>query len=487
MSFISLEFVALFIITIGVYYVLPHKYRWILLLAASYSFYMFWKPIYILLLLTSTLVDYYAARMMSETIDKSERKKYLLLSLVTNLGLLAFFKYFGLFESTAADFFGLFGLNYIGTGWNILLPIGISFYTFQTIGYTLDVYRGTIKAEKHIGYFALYVSFFPQLVAGPIERAGNLMPQLRKKFVFNYNQSVDGIFLVCLGFLKKTVIADRLAIIIDKVFDNPQAFAGPQLLFFSALFLYQIFFDFSSYTDIARGTSKLLGIELMENFKRPFAASTISDLWSRWHISLTSWFSNYLSIPIYKKYRKMNKTFAYIFSLVVTLGLCGLWHGASWTFLIWGLYIAVVMIIGNKTRPYRKKIKIALKIDKLPIINRLMEFFTVMITVSIAMVFFRSPDMPFAIDYIKTAFTFQNSSSILSNLLSVGIGMYELSITAAFCIAIEVYQLVLEKTSLIALRTKIKPVIRYAIYIAMILSILILGKFTGSEYIYFQF
>ncbi len=487
MSFISIEYVILFITAISLYYILPHKFRWILLLAASYTFYMFWKPSFIILLLASTSVDYFAAIQMSKTDNKRKRKMFLLLSLFVNLGLLGFFKYFGMVDTAVSSLLLSAGINYAGTGWNILLPIGISFYTFQTIGYTIDVYRGTVQPEKHFGYFALYVSFFPQLVAGPIERASNLLPQLKKKFHFDYAQSVEGMMLICWGFFKKAIIADRLAIAIDSIFATPEEFSGIHLFVSGAVFLYQLYFDFSSYTDIARGTAKILGINLMINFRRPFAARTISDLWSRWHISLTSWFASYLSVPLYKKFRKLNKRFAYILSTIITLAICGLWHGADWSFIVWGAFLAIVMIFGNLTRPFRKKVKSKLKIDKMPMLNRTLEFIGVMSTVTIAMVFFRAPDISSAISFFRQMFTPNNVPLFTGLLERLNINRIELAIIATGCLIVEIVQYMGRNRRLFEKLSTRKPVFRYAVYLGIIMTILILGKFTGSPYIYFQF
>ncbi|MDX1359214.1 MAG: MBOAT family O-acyltransferase, partial [Clostridia bacterium] len=450
-------------------------------------FYMFWKPVFIVLLLASTGVDYFAAIMMSKTDDKAKRKKFLLLSLIVNLGLLGFFKYFGMLDSTAVNLFSSIGLSYRGTGWNILLPIGISFYTFQTIGYTIDVYRGTVKAERHFGYFALYVSFFPQLIAGPIERARNLLPQLKKKFNFDYAQSVEGMLLICWGFFKKTIIADRLAIGIDSVFAAPEKFSPVHLFISSFLFLYQLYFDFSSYTDIARGTAKILGIELMKNFNRPFAAKSISDLWSRWHISLTSWFASYVSVPLYRRFRKMNKKAAYILATIITLSLCGLWHGADWSFILWGAYIAVVMIIGNLTRRYRMKLKDRLGITKLPFLNRSIEIITVMILVASAMVLFRAPDMASAANYYANMLSPSRVPLIEGLLGRLNMTKIDLLIVVAGAAVVELVQYLGRKGVFFEKLASIKPVFRYSIYVTLIMLILVLGKFTGSPYIYFQF
>ncbi|MFC1785350.1 MBOAT family O-acyltransferase, partial [Candidatus Neomarinimicrobiota bacterium] len=290
MLFNSTQFIIFFPVVVFFYFLLPHRFRWMLLLVASYYFYMCWKAEYLLLILGSTIVDYIVAIQMSRQSTKAKKKLYLILSLAVNLGLLFGFKYFNFFSDSFRTIFDQFNVLYNVPTFKVLLPVGISFYTFQTLSYTIDVYRGKREPEKHLGIFALYVAFFPQLVAGPIERSTRLLPQLVKKYNFDYNRVTDGLKLMLWGFFKKVVIADRVAVIVNQVYNNPNDAAGLPLLIGTYLFAFQIYCDFSGYSDIAIGAAKVFGIDLMQNFRRPYFAKSIREFWQRWHISLSTWF-----------------------------------------------------------------------------------------------------------------------------------------------------------------------------------------------------
>ena len=259
---------------------------------------MSWKAEYLILIIISTIIDYFAAIQMSKQTVSSKRKLYLLLSLFVNLGLLFGFKYFNFFSDSLCTIFDQFNIFYNVPTFKVLLPVGISFYTFQTLSYTIDVYRKKREPEKHLGIFALYVAFFPQLVAGPIERSTRLLPQLVEKYNFNYDRVTDGLKLMLWGFFKKVVIADRIAVIVNQVYSNPNEAAGIPLLIGTYLFAFQIYCDFSGYSDIAIGAAKVFGIDLMQNFRRPYFAKSIREFWQRWHISLSTWFRDYLYRPL---------------------------------------------------------------------------------------------------------------------------------------------------------------------------------------------
>lgn len=357
MLFNSIEFLLFFPIVVMLFFLLPHRLRWILLLTASYIFYMVWKPEYIILIVFSTLVDYYAGLMMDKQDEKAKRKKYLLLSLFVNLGLLFVFKYFNFFNAELGRLYSMFSHQEYSIGsLRILLPMGISFYTFQTLSYSIDVYRGKRRAEKHLGYFALYVTFFPQLVAGPIERSDRLLPQLRQKHEFTYDNLMDGILRMCWGFFKKIVIADRVAAIVNIVYGNLQDYSGIYLVIATVGFAIQIYCDFSGYSDIAIGAAKIMGINLMENFKMPYFSKSINEFWTRWHISLSSWFKDYLYIPLGGN-RTKTRTKYYLNIMIVFL-VSGFWHGAEWTFLIWGFLHGAVQIFERMFRKEEISIKV---------------------------------------------------------------------------------------------------------------------------------
>ncbi|MFA5159630.1 MAG: MBOAT family O-acyltransferase [Candidatus Omnitrophota bacterium] len=343
MAFTSLEFLFFFPIVVAIYFLLPNRFRWFQLLMASYYFYMAWKPVYALLLLASTLSFYFAALGVDRFKEVWQRKMTFFLGVVFNLGLLFTFKYYNFFEVQTNAFAAYFGLNIMPT-LNVLLPMGISFYTFRGISYLTDVYREDMPAERHWGILMLHLAFFPLLIAGPIERGTHLIPQLRAhlltrnsnhKIRFEYDRVVAGLRLMFLGFFKKIVLADNLSLIVQPVYAAPDEYSGASALVATLAFSFQIFFDFSAYTDIARGASRVLGFEVIENFNRPYFAVNVPDFWRRWHISLSTWFYSYLYMPIAFRKRNWGKGGS-VFALLVTFLLCGLWHGANWTFLIWG-------------------------------------------------------------------------------------------------------------------------------------------------------
>jgi D-alanyl-lipoteichoic acid acyltransferase DltB (MBOAT superfamily) len=309
---------------------------------------MVWRPIYALLIVVSTLVDYLAAIQMSKTERGGVRRLYLFSSLLANLGILFIFKYLGFFIDTINAFTANnYDVIYL------LLPMGISFYTFQTLSYTIDVYRKQREPEYHLGYFALYVTFFPQLVAGPIERSDRLIPQLRKEQAFDYVRIVEGLQRMVWGFFKKVVIADNLAVAVNHVYGNVEEMSGLTLFIATGFFAYQIYCDFSGYSDIAIGSAKILGIDLMENFKRPYFSTSINEFWSRWHISLSTWFRDYVYIPLGGSKKGSVRT--YVNVLLVFL-ISGLWHGASWMFVIWGVIHGLYQLYEKATYNIRAQL-----------------------------------------------------------------------------------------------------------------------------------
>ncbi|MDD3264071.1 MAG: MBOAT family protein [Candidatus Nanoarchaeia archaeon] len=346
MMFNSIVFLLFFIIVVIIYYLIKPKYRWILLLISSYIFYMSWKIEYIILIIISTLIDYFMGLKIYQSSNLKKRKIFLIISLISNLGILFIFKYFNFFISSIGSIFTLFNISYIPISLKVLLPVGISFYTFQTMSYTIDVYRKKLNPEKHLGRFAVYVSFFPQLVAGPIERATNLLPQFSKESEENkrlkYENVKEGISLMIIGYFKKIVIADNLAIIVNQIYSNPTGYSSIMLIIATIFFSFQIYGDFSGYSDIARGISKIMGYDLMINFKRPYFAKSIGEFWKRWHISLSTWFRDYLYIPLGGNKVTIKRN---LFNLFLVFLISGIWHGANYTFIIWGALNGIYLII----------------------------------------------------------------------------------------------------------------------------------------------
>ena len=348
MLFNSWQFGVFLPIVFGLYWSVPQRFRWALILIASYWFYMSWNVKYIVLILFTTIISYMAGIFLERYRDNKPVKKFILaFTLIACLGVLFVFKYFNFFAGAVVDFLNMFALHLHPTTLTLLLPVGISFYTFQTLAYVIDVYSGNTKAEHHFGVYAAFISFFPQLVAGPIERTNNLLPQIKAAPDFNYAQATYGMKLMTWGFFKKLCVADVVAVYSDKVFNDVYSYKGFALVL-AMFFTVQIYCDFSGYSDIARGCAKLFGIDLMENFKSPYFSATIREFWSRWHISLSTWFRDYVYIPLggnrCGKFRRN-------VNLMITFIVSGLWHGANWTFIAWGAVHGLAQVIENAFVP----------------------------------------------------------------------------------------------------------------------------------------
>lgn len=348
MLFNSLQFLVFFPVVLLIHFSLPYRWRWLWLLVASYYFYMSWEPLYGILLFATTVIDYFVAIGLGRTQVRSSRWALLSISLLTNLGVLFFFKYYNFVADSVNGLSSWFDLPSQLPALHAILPIGISFYTLQTLGYTIDVFRRRMTPELHLGRFMLYVSFFPQLVAGPIERAQSLLPQLRQEHDFDEQRAYDGLKLMAWGFFKKLVIADNLSLYVDPVFANPDNYSGWAVLIAAYFFTFQIYCDFSGYSDIAIGTARILGIDLMQNFRRPFLSRSIRELWQRWHISLTTWFRDYVFFPLGGS-RGVSARRADTNVFIVFL-ISGLWHGAQWTYAIWGALHGLLYIVTQRVQ-----------------------------------------------------------------------------------------------------------------------------------------
>lgn len=353
MNFNSIQFIIFYPIILLLYFLLPFRFRWIMLLTASCAFYMMYDPPLIFLLMFTTLVSWICSVWIERAQNSVKRKLLMLVSVVSSLSVLVFFKYFNFIADSVTGIAGLLGLANTEFSLNLILPIGISFYTFQTLSYTIDVYWGNIKCESHFGYYALFVTFFPQVVAGPIERPGNLIPQLRHYNTFSFKNAGDGLCLMLLGFYKKVVVADVIAVCVDSVYGDPGRATGPAVIAATVLFAVQIYCDFSGYTDIAIGCARIMGINLMQNFNHPYRALSIKEFWARWHISLSSWFKDYIYIPLGGN--RCSKA-RHMFNLFLVFLISGFWHGASWTFVIWGVLHGLYQITGMLTADFRNRI-----------------------------------------------------------------------------------------------------------------------------------
>jgi alginate O-acetyltransferase complex protein AlgI len=475
--FNSLEYLIFLPTVVFLFFVLPHKFRWILLLAASFFFYMYWKPEYILLIIFSTLVDYFAGIMMDRQDTQAKRKKFLLLSIFLNLGLLFVFKYFNFFNAQFGSLYThLTDKTYPVQSLRLLLPIGISFYTFQTLSYSIDVYRGKRKAERHLGYFSLYVTFFPQLVAGPIERSENLLPRLHAEHQFSYDNLMIGILRICWGMFKKVIIADRVAVLVNSVYGNLSESSGFALIIATIGFALQIYCDFSGYSDIAIGSAKIMGIDLMENFKTPYLSKSINEFWTRWHISLSTWFKDYLYIPLGGNRTK--KRWQYYMNIFIVFIVSGFWHGAEWTFLVWGALHGVFQIFERITRHPLERAGIP-GIFRIPITFAFVCF---------AWIFFRADNMHDAM-YVISHIGPHGVRSFLSenSLLKIGTNLAEFVVLLASIAVLAGVDLHgrYQKN-----RKELSFLAKGLLSILLIVLIVVFGyygTYQTSEFIYFQF
>ena len=401
MLFNSIEFVIFLPIVFILYWFFTHKNiksQNILLLFSSYFFYGWWDWRFLILIVFSSSIDYIVGLKLQTSEKESTRKQLLFLSLFINLGFLGFFKYFNFFSESFAHAFTLLGQSFETSRLNIILPVGISFYTFQTLSYSIDVYRRKIAPTKDIIAFFSFVSFFPQLVAGPIERATNLLPQFYKKRNFDYLKAVDGLKQILWGLFKKVVIADNCAVIVNDIFTNYSNYSGSTLIIGAILFAFQIYGDFSGYSDIAIGTARLFGFNLMQNFAFPYFSRDIAEFWRRWHISLSTWFRDYLYIPLGGSRGSFSNKIRNIFIIFI---VSGFWHGANWTFIIWGALNAVYFLPLFLLKKNRNNLNIAAEGKIIPSINEIINITLTFSLTVFAWIFFRADSVSHAFSFIK--------------------------------------------------------------------------------------
>ncbi len=487
MLFNSLHFLIFFPVVVLIYFLLPLRFRWIFLLAASYYFYMCWKAEYAILLVISTLIDYCAGRKMASATSVSQKKRYLLLSLISNLGLLFSFKYFNFFNESLRALFDSWNIMYDVPAFHALLPVGISFYTFQTMSYSIDVYRGVQPVERHLGQFALYVTFFPQLVAGPIERSTALLPQFYECHAFDVKRAIHGLQLMLWGFFKKVVIADRLSWYVNAVYNQPDHFHGLPILFATYAFAFQIFCDFSGYSDIAIGASEVMGFRLMRNFNRPYFSTSIAEFWQRWHISLSTWFRDYLYIPLGGNRVTPCRRDLNVFIVFV---VSGLWHGANWTFLAWGALHGIYFLTAMRTASVRQDIAHALHFDRWPRLHAGWRVCMTFHLVVFSWVFFRANSLSDALLLLRNL---SDMKTIIAQLLAINplegipINRYETLIALSAVGFMELTHIMQRGGSIRVWVAQQPRWMRWGAYYAMIASIIIFGVFFQTEFIYFQF
>lgn len=423
MNFNSIEFLVYLAVVLALYFLVPHKFRWIILLAASYYFYMSWNATLIFLIVGTTLVSYLAAIFMEKTQNKTVKKFLLVLTLVVCLGVLFFFKYFEFLLGSVIDLLNLFSMHIPAVSLNILLPVGISFYTFQTLSYVIDVYRGDYKAERHFGYYALFVSYFPQLVAGPIERIDHLLPQLKAEHKLSWEDTYAGFKIALGGFFRKCVVADFCGIFVNNVFGNVAEANSLSVFLAGVLFALQMYNDFAGYSDIATGVARMMGVKLMKNFDRPYLSTSFTEFFRRWHISLTKWFTDYVYIPLGGSRKGQARK---ILNIFIVFLLCGLWHGANWTYVLWGLYSALVQAIETVMRkPFGKfceKFKIDLTNPAVVFVRRAILFMLVVFGAFI----FRSQSVGQLGEVLVTLCTGFGEGFVANAFQNLGIGVMEI-------------------------------------------------------------
>jgi D-alanyl-lipoteichoic acid acyltransferase DltB (MBOAT superfamily) len=492
MLFNSLHFLLFFPVVTALFFALPHRLRWLHLLLASCYFYMAFIPAYLLILVFTIIVDYFAGLLIENSRGR-RRKLALIASLIANVGVLAVFKYYNFFNGTFGEPLPIL---------NIILPIGLSFHTFQAMSYTIEVYRGHEKAERHFGIYALYVMFYPQLVAGPIERPQNLLHQFHEHKYWDTARVFDGFKLMLWGFFLKIVIADRLALYVNPVYNEPELYHGLPVLLATYFFAFQIYCDFAGYSLIAIGAAQVMGFDLMENFRRPYFSKSIGEFWRRWHISLSTWFRDYLYIPLGGNRVPVPRWY---FNLFFVFLVSGLWHGANWTFVVWGGLHGLYLVVGAMTSRRREGVwarvsdaydlwqssargvaarGLALAGPRAGTIRKLVQVLITFHLVVFAWVFFRAASFEDAFTVLRNAFDFGGRPG---GEVLVGLTAYELGLAVASILFMEAVHLLERKGDMRSFLSRKPAWVRYPVYAGLVLAILLFGEFGAQEFIYFQF
>lgn len=488
MLFNSIDFLFFFPIVVCIYLIIPRKARCVWLLIASYYFYMSWNPKYAILIALSTLITYLSGILIGRCRLDSHKKIVVAGSLVSNLSILALFKYANFFLHSVNSILSFAGIHTAGRQLDLLLPVGISFYTFQALSYTLDVYRGTTQPEPNIVRYALFVSFFPQLVAGPIERSGRLLGQIRcvqTAALWNYARIRDGLLLMVWGLFQKLVIADRASLLMNQVYSEYIHYGFLEITIATVLFAFQIYCDFGGYTNIARGAARVMGFELTQNFRQPYFALNTKDFWRRWHISLTSWFTDYLYIPLGGN--RKGELRKYI-NILIVFTVSGLWHGASWNFVAWGVLHGFYQIAGDFLSKVSKKLSVVQSDGQLSFSRRLGKAIRTFIFVDIAWVFFASDSLRHAVKMFLQMFTSFQTTSIYELGLTQGNWFMLLSALGILCIVDVLHETGHSVFQMVARQTLW---FRWLLYLGLIWGTIMFGiygiNYDAGQFIYFQF
>ena len=488
MLFNSFSFLIFFPTVTVLYFLIPHRYRWFFLLMVSCIFYMAFIPVYILVLALTIVIDY-AAALFIEKAEGKKRKKFLIASIVSTCSVLFIFKYFNFFNANLSQLARFLDWNYSLESLSLILPIGLSFHTFQSLSYVIEVYRGNYKAEHHFGIYALYVMFYPQLVSGPIERPGNLLHQFYEKHVYDDQRVMDGLKLMVWGFFKKVVIADRLTILVDQVYGNPTQYTGLPLIVATVFFAIQAYCDFSGYSDIAIGAAQVMGFRLVDNFNKPFFYSTsTAEVWRRWHMSLMSWFRDYVYIPLGGN--RKGKWRGY-FNIFLTFALSGLWHGAKWGVILWGALNGVYIICSIWTQDFRRRLVRWVGLDRVTALHRVLQSVITFALFCIGATLFRAESLSDAY-YVVTHLGMGLGSAAgiqasLRSLYSLNLGKYELIVALVSIGFMEFIQKVEKQEGMRHLLSEKTIWFRWPIYYILLLSLIFFGVYNDQVFIYFQF
>lgn len=487
MLFNSIQFLIFFPVVTILYFLIPHRFRPPLLLIASCVFYMAFIPTYILILFVLIVVDYFAG-ILIENAQGGKRRLFLLISIVANVGFLAFFKYYNFINENLFRVAQFLDLRYPLSTLQIILPIGLSFHTFQAMSYTIEVYRSKQKAERNPLIYALYVMFYPQLVAGPIERPQHLIYQFKEKHYFDYRRMSDGIKLMTWGLFKKVVIADRLAILVNHVYNDPHGYSGIPLIVATVFFAFQIYCDFSGYSDIAIGAAQVMGFNLMNNFNRPYFSKSIHEFWQRWHISLSTWFRDYVYIPMggnrVPKWR-------WHYNLFITFLISGLWHGANWTYILWGGLNGFYLLCNYWTKPLRDSIVRKTGLHAFPTLHNALKLAMTFLLICFAWILFRAKNMSDALYIITHLFyglgKIFDVGALRASLSGLGLSEFEFFIAIASICFMEAVHLVQRHGSIRHMLSTKPAWFRWALYYGMLFGIIFFGVFRETQFIYFQF
>jgi alginate O-acetyltransferase complex protein AlgI len=471
MLYNSLQFLLFYITITILYWYIPNKYRWLLLLLSSCYFYMVFVPKYILIIGFTIIIDYIAGICIEKTTHKQHRKLLLIVSLLANIGVLVFFKYFNFLNTTLNNLLHLSAHHTPFPFLTFLLPIGLSFHTFQAMSYTIEVYRGNHKAERHFGIYALYVMFYPQLVAGPIERPQNILWQFHKNHQFDFENLKSGLMQMAFGLFKKVVIADRISEMVDKVYADPHAQNGKTFFIAAILYSFQIYCDFSGYSDIGIGAARTMGFKLVNNFNVPYLSRSISEFWSKWHMSLSTWFKDYLYIPLGGSRVKVSRKY---FNLMAVFLISGLWHGASWTFVIWGVLHGLFLIAENVKKDFFKKKDTAVNDSGF---TKVLKTTGIFLLVTLAWVFFRSPNLDVATTVLGKIFSASITSPINYNIINKPVMVFSFLL---------IIILLVKERFMLVIPTK-NTTLFYLSFCFLLFTCYVFGVFDNDQFIYFQF